>query len=279
MVRKKPYVERPEGNGTGNSVLAVDAFAKHKLREDSFVQDIFGSQMLSQLSCLHCGHVSVCFEFQHTVPLAIPRNHSRRIAVCFVPKFESLGLVLWPSKACQSSTTLVEGLTRLRAECMRPLLMNIEMDTLCPANKLVNEVMTMISRKSIVKDFGINGDSGDGSFTESAEDGIESICGSMYRTGSIILFQAKKAAASAKKTFSATPASHEPFVLEPTLQRPIANDEIIARLPTNCTFYAYSVPERKSSSQFNCFIYQVATTDLFVSWFTGYPLILFISSA
>jgi hypothetical protein len=243
LVKKKPYVERPEGDGTNDGALAADAWNKHKLREDSAVQDICGSQMLSKLTCLECGHVSVCFEFQQTVPIAIPRNHTRHIRVCFVPSHDSLGHVLFPVKGSPTSSKIVtDGLCRLRAECMRPLLMNIEVDTLSPVNKLMNEAMTMISRKSVVKDFDVSSELESASGDE--EDNVESVCGSMYRVGDLLLYQAKSIKAKAAKEFT----------LEPTLHRQVTHDEIIARLPAESSYYIYS---GGPSNSCHCFVLQV----------------------
>lgn len=261
---KKPYVERPEGNGTGNSALAEDAHAKHKLREDSVVQNIFGSQMLSQLTCLQCGHVSVCFEFQNTIPIAIPRNTIRSVRVCFVPKYEGLGHVLSPNQTNRGSRVVVEGLTKLRGTCLRPLLMNLELDTLSPVSKLVDEVMTMLSRKSVIKDFDVSGErSTDVSAapSEPSEDCVESVCGSMYRVGTLLIFLAKKAPTARSAAAFSQKAE---FIPEPMLQRPIANDEIIHRLPMDITLYAFSVPERKVSGQFYCFVFQVLVHPTFM---------------
>jgi hypothetical protein len=79
-VAKKPYVENSEGNGENDEHISQESWDKHKLREDSCIQEIIGCQLRSQLICPadNCHKKSVSFEFASTIQLAIPnRNRDR----------------------------------------------------------------------------------------------------------------------------------------------------------------------------------------------------------
>ena len=70
-VGKKPYCERPEGNGENDKALALESWGKDKLRNDSIVNALMGGQMRSQLQCPSCDKKLVRFDYFHTVQLGI----------------------------------------------------------------------------------------------------------------------------------------------------------------------------------------------------------------
>lgn len=119
-VTKKPYVERPEGDGTNDAALAEDSWKKHLLRENSIITDLMGSQMYSQLVCPDCSKVTVCFEYQQTLQVAISRQLSARtIKVIFIPSeipkiFQNMK---FGSSSPMGRATLAGSLT----EVMRPV--------------------------------------------------------------------------------------------------------------------------------------------------------------
>ena len=94
-VSKKPYTEKPEGDGRNDEEVAALAWERHRLREDSEVNDIVGFLLRSQLECLQCGKKTVYFDYYQTLQLAIPRapassssleaDQRRDVPVLFVP--------------------------------------------------------------------------------------------------------------------------------------------------------------------------------------------------
>jgi ubiquitin C-terminal hydrolase len=75
-VTVKPYVERPEGDGSDDSDLAASSWSKDKLRNDSIINEIMGGQMRSQLQCPSCDKMLVRFDYFHTMQLALPHAMS-----------------------------------------------------------------------------------------------------------------------------------------------------------------------------------------------------------
>lgn len=88
-VTNKPYTEKPEGDGTNDSIIAKEAWTKEALREDSKIRDVIGLQCRSQLVCPDCNKVSVSFDYSQTVELAIPRISTRSITILYVPQIEN----------------------------------------------------------------------------------------------------------------------------------------------------------------------------------------------
>lgn len=66
-VPTKPYVERPEGDGTNDVHLAAESWAKDQLRNDSIVNALLGGQMRSQVQCDTCERVIV--KYGRSIPL------------------------------------------------------------------------------------------------------------------------------------------------------------------------------------------------------------------
>jgi hypothetical protein len=86
-VRKKPYTERVESDGTQDERrVAEEAWATHGRREDSLVRDLLGSLMRYQLTCASCGKVSLSFEYHTTLQVAIPRRNTVTRRVVFLPQ-------------------------------------------------------------------------------------------------------------------------------------------------------------------------------------------------
>jgi hypothetical protein len=99
-VIKKPYVENSEGNGENDEQISRESWDKHKLREDSFIQDTIGCQLRSQLICPaeNCHKKSVSFEFASTIQLAIPNRNRDRT------RSNSAGLFQYKDPTARSSS-------------------------------------------------------------------------------------------------------------------------------------------------------------------------------
>jgi ubiquitin C-terminal hydrolase len=59
---KKPYVEQTETEGKSDEVASYEAWNKHILRNESFIQDLFAGQFRSKLTCSVCKRVSITFD-------------------------------------------------------------------------------------------------------------------------------------------------------------------------------------------------------------------------
>lgn len=100
-VKSKSYTEKVEGDGTNDFAIARETYHRHSLREDSYIRDLCGSMMRSQLTCPQCHKVSVSYEYHTSIETAIP-NHKRKqqqqqamlnnsvdITVIFIPEIRT----------------------------------------------------------------------------------------------------------------------------------------------------------------------------------------------
>lgn len=70
-VKKKPYTETVEDQGRPDEVVADEAWAVHRKRNNSFVVDLFQGQYKSKLVCPVCGKVRIYSEMSDIESLYI----------------------------------------------------------------------------------------------------------------------------------------------------------------------------------------------------------------
>ena len=134
---KKPYIERPEGNGTNDAAVAEDSWKKHLLRENSIITDLMGSQMHSELVCPDCSKVTVCFEYQQTLQVAITRQVTARIIrVVFIPS--EIPKIFQNMKFGSTSEFGRSSLAGSLTEIMRPVQFAVKM----APTQYVGDIMT-----------------------------------------------------------------------------------------------------------------------------------------
>ena len=71
-VRQKPYVPTAEANGRPDAVVAAEAWAGHRARNDSVIVDTCQAQYRSTLVCPDCGHTSVTYDPYMYLSLPLP---------------------------------------------------------------------------------------------------------------------------------------------------------------------------------------------------------------
>lgn len=136
-VIKKPYIERPEGDGTNDKAVADDSFKKHLLRENSTITDLMGSQMHSELVCPDCSKVTVCFEYQQTLQVAITRQVVPRIIkVIFIPN--EIPKIFQNMKFGSSSAFGQASLAGSLTEVMQPVEFAFKVES----NQCIGDIMT-----------------------------------------------------------------------------------------------------------------------------------------
>jgi len=75
LVTERVYVEAKDpAPGTPHNVIARQAWADHKKRNDSLIVDLFQGQFRSTLMCLTCRNVSVSFTSFMYLTLPLPRT-------------------------------------------------------------------------------------------------------------------------------------------------------------------------------------------------------------
>ena len=61
-VKKKPYIEYKDCDGTNDAADAAEAWKNYLQRDKSVIVDIFQGQLRNHLTCLCCGHQNIRFE-------------------------------------------------------------------------------------------------------------------------------------------------------------------------------------------------------------------------
>eukprot|EP00727_Mastigamoeba_balamuthi_P005759 m51a1_g1802 putative ubiquitin carboxyl-terminal hydrolase 15 isoform x2 (1168) ;mRNA; f:447414-451210 len=82
-VRDKPYVEMPDYHGEPDTEWAASSWARHLLRNDSFIVDCFQGQLRSRLVCPQCSYVSVTFDPFMYLSVPLPQATSKPVAAVF----------------------------------------------------------------------------------------------------------------------------------------------------------------------------------------------------
>ena len=83
-VHEKPYTINPEGDGSNDDAIAIEAWDKHLLRENSVIQELIGGLVRNEVNCLICNKTNIQFDYQQTIQLAIPKNDNRILYVLHV---------------------------------------------------------------------------------------------------------------------------------------------------------------------------------------------------
>ncbi|XP_069499390.1 ubiquitin carboxyl-terminal hydrolase 19 isoform X2 [Ambystoma mexicanum] len=73
-IQNKPYTETVDSDGRPDKVVADEAWHRHKMRNDSFVVDLFQGQYKSKLVCPVCSKVSITFDPFLYLPVPLPQK-------------------------------------------------------------------------------------------------------------------------------------------------------------------------------------------------------------
>uniref|UniRef100_A0A672UYF4 Ubiquitin carboxyl-terminal hydrolase 19 n=1 Tax=Strigops habroptila TaxID=2489341 RepID=A0A672UYF4_STRHB len=73
-IQNKPYTETVDSDGRPDEVVAEEAWQRHKMRNDSFVVDLFQGQYKSKLVCPVCSKVSITFDPFLYLPVPLPQK-------------------------------------------------------------------------------------------------------------------------------------------------------------------------------------------------------------
>ncbi|XP_027789439.2 ubiquitin carboxyl-terminal hydrolase 19 isoform X16 [Marmota flaviventris] len=73
-IQNKPYTETVDSDGRPDEVVAEEAWQRHKMRNDSFIVDLFQGQYKSKLVCPVCAKVSITFDPFLYLPVPLPQK-------------------------------------------------------------------------------------------------------------------------------------------------------------------------------------------------------------
>ncbi|KAH0789723.1 Clan CA, family C19, ubiquitin hydrolase-like cysteine peptidase [Histomonas meleagridis] len=82
---KKPIVQSIDGDGSNDEIVAMEAWRRHKARNDSIIVDLFCGQLRSELICPMCRKLTVVFDPYMSLSLPIQNPHLRTYHFSYVP--------------------------------------------------------------------------------------------------------------------------------------------------------------------------------------------------
>jgi ubiquitin carboxyl-terminal hydrolase 4/11/15 len=103
-VRSKPVVAAVEGNGRPDDLVARLSWDAFRMRNNSFIVDVFAGLLRSHVKCNVCERESVTFDPYFSIPAPLPVRTERQYvvrgaAVCAVAMLERIVLCCWRSVA------------------------------------------------------------------------------------------------------------------------------------------------------------------------------------
>ena len=80
-IQSKPPTEIPTGDGSNDGEVAELAWRRHRMRNDSRIQDLFAGQYRSELICPSCNNISVTFDPYTSVSVQLPQASHLELAL------------------------------------------------------------------------------------------------------------------------------------------------------------------------------------------------------
>lgn len=113
-IQNKPYTETVDSDGRPDEVVAEEAWERHKMRNDSFIVDLFQGQYKSKLVCPMCFKVSITFD--PFLYLSVPLPQKQKLLTVFFfakePHIKPIKILVSVSKENASATDIFEAVSR-----------------------------------------------------------------------------------------------------------------------------------------------------------------------
>lgn len=113
-IQNKPYTETVDSDGRLDEVVAEEAWQRHKMRNDSFVVDLFQGQFKSKLVCPTCSKVSITFDPFLYLPVPLPQKQKVLSVFYFAkePHKKPVKFLVSVSKENSSTAEVLESISR-----------------------------------------------------------------------------------------------------------------------------------------------------------------------
>ncbi|XP_050952088.1 ubiquitin carboxyl-terminal hydrolase 19 isoform X2 [Labeo rohita] len=113
-IQNKPYTETVDSDGRQDEVVAEEAWQRHKMRNDSFIVDLFQGQYKSKLVCPVCSKVSITFDPFLYLPVPLPQKQKVLTVFYFAkdPHKKPVKFLVSVSKENSSTTEVLESISR-----------------------------------------------------------------------------------------------------------------------------------------------------------------------
>ncbi|XP_019907445.1 ubiquitin carboxyl-terminal hydrolase 19 isoform X3 [Esox lucius] len=128
-IQNKPYTETVDSDGRLDEVgeievVAEEAWQRHKMRNDSFIVDLFQGQYKSKLVCPVCSKVSITFDPFLYLPVPLPQKQKVLTVFYFAkePHKKPVKFLVSVSKDNSSTAEVLESISRsvrVKAENLR----------------------------------------------------------------------------------------------------------------------------------------------------------------
>ncbi|XP_027144152.1 ubiquitin carboxyl-terminal hydrolase 19 isoform X2 [Larimichthys crocea] len=123
-IQNKPYTETVDSDGRLDEVVAEEAWQRHKMRNDSFIVDLFQGQFKSKLVCPTCSKVSITFDPFLYLPVPLPQKQKVLSVFYFAkePHKKPIKFLVSVSKENSSTAEVLESISRsvrIKAENLR----------------------------------------------------------------------------------------------------------------------------------------------------------------
>uniref|UniRef100_A0A8C7J0X9 ubiquitinyl hydrolase 1 n=1 Tax=Oncorhynchus kisutch TaxID=8019 RepID=A0A8C7J0X9_ONCKI len=123
-IQNKPYTETVDSDGRLDEVVAEEAWQRHKMRNDSFIVDLFQGQYKSKLVCPMCSKVSITFDPFLYLPVPLPQKQKVLTVFYFAkePHKKPIKFLVSVSKENSSTAEVLESISRsvrIKAENLR----------------------------------------------------------------------------------------------------------------------------------------------------------------
>uniref|UniRef100_A0A672ST52 ubiquitinyl hydrolase 1 n=1 Tax=Sinocyclocheilus grahami TaxID=75366 RepID=A0A672ST52_SINGR len=113
-IQNKPYTETVDSDGRQDEVVAGEAWQRHKMRNDSFIVDLFQGQYKSKLVCPVCSKVSITFDPFLYLPVPLPQKQKVLTVFYFAkdPHKKPVKFLVSVSKVNSSTTEVLDSISR-----------------------------------------------------------------------------------------------------------------------------------------------------------------------
>ncbi|KAJ8257555.1 hypothetical protein GJAV_G00186880 [Gymnothorax javanicus] len=113
-IQNKPYTETVDSDGRPDEVVAEEAWQRHKMRNDSFIVDLFQGQYKSKLVCPICSKVSITFDPFLYLPVPLPQKQKVLTVFYFAkePHKKPVKFLVSVSKDSSSTAEVLESISR-----------------------------------------------------------------------------------------------------------------------------------------------------------------------
>ncbi|XP_076596686.1 ubiquitin carboxyl-terminal hydrolase 19 isoform X2 [Chaetodon auriga] len=113
-IQNKPYTETVDSDGRLDEVVAEEAWQRHKMRNDSFIVDLFQGQFKSKLVCPTCSKVSITFDPFLYLPVPLPQKQKVLSVFYYAkePHKKPIKFLVSVSKENSSTAEVLESISR-----------------------------------------------------------------------------------------------------------------------------------------------------------------------